>query len=58
MTITSISRVYFHWYEYETMLKFVAENPMYKLIAEDTRGTTYECSTTYVVDTERKEDEN
>ena len=57
MTITSISRVFFRWYEYEAMVKFVAENPMYKLVAEDTTGTTYECSTTYMVDTERNEDE-
>ena len=56
MTITTISRVCFHWYEYEAMLKFEAENPAYKKIAEDTTGTTYECSTYYVVDmAERKE---
>ena len=57
MTVTTISRVYFHWYEYQAMLKFEAENPAYKKIAEDTTGTTYEYSTYYVVDTaERKEE--
>ena len=56
MTVTTINRVYFHWYEYAAMLKFEAENPAYKKIAEDTTGTTYEYSTYYVVDTaERKE---
>ena len=57
MTVTTISRVYFHWYEYEAMLKFEAENPTYKKIAEDTTGTTYEYRTDYVVDmAERKEE--
>lgn len=57
MTVTTISRVYFHWYEYAAMLKFEAENPAYKKVAEDTTGTTYEYSTYYVVDTaERKEE--
>ena len=57
MTVTTISRVYFHWYEYEAMLKFAAENPAYKKIAEDTVGTTYEYRTDYVMDTaERKEE--
>lgn len=55
MTVTTISRVYFHWYEYKEMLKFEAENPAYKKIAEDTTGTTYEYSTYYVVE-ERKEE--
>ena len=36
MTVTTISRVYFHWYEYKEMLKFEAENPAYKKIAVDT----------------------
>lgn len=57
MTVTTISRVYFHWYEYREMLKFEAENPAFKKIAEDTVGTTYEYRTDYVVDTaERKEE--
>ena len=57
MTVTTISRVYFHWYEYAAMLKFEAENPAYKKIAEDTAGTTYEYRTDYVVDmAERKEE--
>lgn len=57
MTVTTISRVYFHWYEYQAMLKFEAENPAYKKIAEDTTGTTYEYRTDYVVDmAERKEE--
>ncbi len=57
MTVTTISRVFFHWYEYKEMLKFEAENPAFKKIAEDTTGTTYEYSTYYVVDTaERKEE--
>lgn len=57
MTITTISRVYFRWYEYKDMLKFEAENPSYKKIAEDTTGTTYECRTYSVVDmAERKEE--
>lgn len=51
MTITTIRRVYFRWYEYEAMLKFEKENPAYKKIAEDTTGTTYEWfeSATYPV---------
>lgn len=57
MTITTISRVYFHWYEYEAMLKFEAENPAYKKIAEDTVGTTYECRTEYVVDMAGRKEE-
>ena len=57
MTITTISRVYFRWYEYKEMLKFEAENPAYKKIAEDATGTTYEYSTYSVVDmAERKEE--
>lgn len=57
MTITTISRVYFHWYEYQAMLKFESENPTYKKIAEDTTGTTYEYKTDYVMDmAERKEE--
>lgn len=57
MTVTTISRVFFHWYEYKAMLKFEAENPAYKKIAEDTTGTTYERNTYYVVDMiERKEE--
>ena len=57
MILTTISRVFFHWYEYEAMLKFEAENPAYKKIAEDTVGTTYERRTDYVVDmAERKEE--
>lgn len=56
MILTTISRVFFHWYEYKDMLKFEAENPKFKKIAEDTTGTTYEYRTDYVVDmTERKE---
>ena len=57
MTITTISRVYFHWYEYEAMLKFEAENPAYKKIAEDTTGITYEYSTYYVVGMEGEKNE-
>ena len=57
MTITTISRVYFHWYEYQAMLKFEAENPAYKKIAEDTTGTTYEYSTYSVVDMAERKDE-
>lgn len=57
MTVTTISRVYFHWYEYEAMLKFEAENPAYKKIAEDTTGTTYECRAEYVVDIEERKEE-
>ena len=58
MILTTINRVFFHWYEYKDMLKFEAENPAYKKIAEDTVGTTYEYRTDYVVDmAERKKDE-
>lgn len=57
MTITTISRVFFHWYEYEAMLKFESENPAYKKIAEDTTGTTYEYCTYYVVDTAERNEE-
>ena len=57
MIITTISRVFFHWYEYEAMLKFEAENSAYKKIAEDTTGTTYEYRTYYAVDTEEREEE-
>ena len=54
MILITISRVFFHWYEYEAILKFEAENPKYKKIAEDTSGTTYEYSTYSVVDTEER----
>ena len=57
MTVTTISRVFFHWYEYEAMLKFEAENPAYKKIAEDTTGTTYEYRTYYVVGMEGEKNE-
>lgn len=57
MTVTMISRVYFHWYEYAAMLKFEAENPAFKKIAEDTVGTTYEYSTYYAVDLEERKEE-
>lgn len=57
MTVTTICRVFFHWYEYEAMLKFAAENPAYKKVAEDTAGTTYECRTEYVVDIEERKEE-
>ena len=57
MILTTINRVYFHWYEYEAMLKFEAENPSYKKIAEDTTGTTYECRTDYVVDMAGRKEE-
>ena len=57
MTVTTICRVFFHWYEYEAMLKFEAENPKFKKIAEDTTGTTYEYSTYYVVDMAGRKEE-
>lgn len=57
MTVTTISRVFFHWYEFEALLKFEAENPAYKKIAEDTTGTTYEYSTYYVADMEERKEE-
>ena len=57
MILTTISRVFFHWYEYEAVLKFEAENPAYKKIAEDTTGTTYECSACYAVDLEERKEE-
>lgn len=57
MTVTTISRVYFHWYEYKEMLKFEAENPAYKKIAEDSIGTMYEYRTDYVVDMEERKEE-
>ena len=57
MTVTTISRVFFHWYEYKEMLKFEAENPAYKKIAEDTTGTMYEYRTDYVVDMEERKEE-
>ena len=56
MILITISRVFFHWYEFEAMLKFEAENPTYKKIAEDTIGTTYECSTYYVGDMEERKE--
>lgn len=57
MTVTTISRVFFHWYEYAAMLKFEAENPAYKKIAEDTTGTTYEYATYSVVDMAGRKEE-
>ena len=57
MTVTTISRVFFHWYEFEALLKFEAENQAYKKIAEDTTGTTYEYSTYYVADMEERKEE-
>lgn len=57
MIITNICRVYFHWYEYEAMIKFEQENLNYKKVAEDSTGTTYEHRTDYVMDvSERKEE--
>lgn len=55
MTVTTISRVFFHWYEFEALIKFEKENPNYKKIAEDSIGTTYEYRTDYLVE-ERKEE--
>lgn len=57
MTVTTISRVFFHWYEFEALIKFEKENPAYKKIAEDTTGTTYEYSTYYVADMEERKEE-
>ena len=54
MILITISRVFFHWYEYEAMLKFEKENPKYKKIAEDTAGTTYEYSIYSVGDMEER----
>ena len=54
MTVTTISRVFFHWYEFKEMVKFEAENPAYRKIAEDSIGTMYEYSTYYVVDMEER----
>ncbi len=54
MIVTTTTRVFFHWYEYKEIVKFEEENPAYKKIAEDTIGTTYECST--YCDMERKEE--
>lgn len=57
MTITLISRIFFHLYEYEAMLKFEKENPNYKKVAENVTGTTYEYRTDQVIDvTEGKEE--
>lgn len=57
MIVTTISRVFFHWYEYKEMVKFEAENPSYKQVAEDTTGTTYEFVTYYMMDTEGKKND-
>ena len=57
MTVTTICRVFFHWYEYEAMLKFETENTKFKKIAEDTTGTTYEYRTDYVVGMEGEKNE-
>lgn len=58
MTVTTIYRVFFPWYEFQAMLKFETENMLYKKIAEDTAGTTYEYRTYSVVEIEeRREDE-
>lgn len=57
MIITNISRVFFHWYEYEAMVKFEKENPNYKKVAEDTTGTSYEYRLNQGIDVaERKEE--
>ena len=57
MTITTIYKIYFPWYEFEAQMKFEAENPQYVKIAEDSVGVTYEYRTDYVANlTERKEE--
>ena len=57
MIVTTIYRVFFHWYEYEAKIKFEKANPNYKKVAEDTIGTTYEYRTDQVMDVaERKEE--
>lgn len=57
MTVTTIYRVFFPWYEYQAMLKFEAEHMLYKKVAEDTTGTTFEHVTYSVVDMEDREEE-
>lgn len=57
MTITTIHKIYFPWYEFEAQMKFEAENPQYVKIAEDSVGVTYEYRTDYVANLiERKEE--
>ena len=58
MFLTTITRIFFHWYEYEAMIKFEAENPKFKKIAEDTSGTYYEYSTYSAVDLEERKKDN
>ena len=57
MTVTTIYRIFFPWYEYQAMLKFEAENLVYKKIAEDTTGTTYEYRAYSVVEIEERKDD-
>ena len=57
MTVTTIYRIFFPWYEYQAMLKFEAENMLYKKVAEDTAGTTFEYVTYSVVDMEDRKEE-
>jgi len=56
MKVTNIWRVFFHWYEYDEVIKFEKYNPDFKQINVDTDGTTYEYRKDYVMDTEEMED--
>lgn len=48
MIVTTICRIFFHWYEYQEIIKFEKENPNFKKIHVDTDGVTYEYRTDYV----------
>ncbi len=48
MIVTTICRIFFHWYEYAEIIKFEDENPNFKKIHVDTDGVTYEYRTDYV----------
>ena len=52
MKVTNIWRVFFHWYEYDEVIKFEKYNPDFKQINVDTDGTTYEYRKDYVMDPE------
>lgn len=57
MTVETIYRIFFPWYEFEAQMKFETESPQYTKVAEDTTGATYEYRTVYFSNlAERKEE--
>lgn len=51
MMLTTIFQVYFHWNEYEQMLKFENESSEFRIVSQDTGGVLYEHRTSVFVNT-------